>query len=70
MLEVVEKICSRVVVLYRGRVVANDSVERLRSLMARESLLAWARRRSLRQLPGLAFNEAEERAVQMLGLMP
>ncbi len=37
-LEVVEKICSRVVVLYRGRVVANDSVGRLRSLMARASL--------------------------------
>jgi ABC-2 type transport system ATP-binding protein len=37
-LEVVEKICSRVVVLYRGRIVANDSVERLRSVMARESL--------------------------------
>jgi ABC-2 type transport system ATP-binding protein len=37
-LEVVEKICSRVVVLYRGRVVANDSVGRLRTLMARESL--------------------------------
>lgn len=37
-LEVVEKICSRVVVLYRGRVVANDSVERLRDLMALESL--------------------------------
>lgn len=37
-LEVVEKICSRVVVLYRGRVVANDSVEHLRDLMALESL--------------------------------
>jgi ABC-2 type transport system ATP-binding protein len=37
-LEVVEKICSRVVVLYRGRVVANDSMERLRDLMALESL--------------------------------
>jgi ABC-2 type transport system ATP-binding protein len=37
-LEVVEKICSRVVVLYRGRVVADDSVERLRDLMALESL--------------------------------
>jgi len=35
-LEVVEKICSRVVVLYRGRVVAHDSVERLRDLMALE----------------------------------
>lgn len=37
-LEVVEKICSQVVVLYRGRVVAHDSVERLRDLMALESL--------------------------------
>jgi ABC-2 type transport system ATP-binding protein len=36
--EVVEKICSQVVVLYRGRVVAHDSVERLRDLMALESL--------------------------------
>jgi ABC-type Na+ transport system ATPase subunit NatA len=30
---VVEKVCSSVVVLYRGRVVANDRVERLRDLM-------------------------------------
>jgi ABC-2 type transport system ATP-binding protein len=37
-LEVVEKICSRVVVLYRGRVVAHDSVEHLRDLMALKSL--------------------------------
>jgi ABC-2 type transport system ATP-binding protein len=37
-LEVVEKLATRVVVLYRGRVVAHDSVERLRDLMARESL--------------------------------
>jgi ABC-2 type transport system ATP-binding protein len=37
-LEVVEKLCSRVVVLHRGRVVANNSVERLRDLMALESL--------------------------------
>ena len=37
-LEVVEKLCSRVVVLHRGRVVADDSVEHLRGLMARDSL--------------------------------
>ena len=37
-LEVVEKLCSRVVVLHRGRVVADDSVEHLRELMARDSL--------------------------------
>lgn len=37
-LEVVEKICSRVAVLYRGRIVAHDSVEHLRDLMALASL--------------------------------
>lgn len=37
-LEVVERICTRVVVLHRGRVVADDSVEHLRDLMARHSL--------------------------------
>jgi ABC-2 type transport system ATP-binding protein len=37
-LEVVEKICSRVIVLSKGKVVAHDSVDRLRDLMARESL--------------------------------
>lgn len=37
-LEVVEKLCSKVIVLYRGQVVANDSVGRLRELMARDSL--------------------------------
>ncbi len=39
-LEVVEKVCSRVIVLHRGEVVADDSVERLRDLMARDSLEA------------------------------
>jgi len=37
-LEVVEKLCSRVIVLYRGRVVADDTVDRLRDLMALDSL--------------------------------
>lgn len=37
-LEVVEKICTRVIVLFRGRVVANDTVDRLRDLMALDSL--------------------------------
>jgi len=32
-LEVTEKVCSRVVILHQGRVVANDSVENLRHLM-------------------------------------
>lgn len=37
-LEVVERVCSRVIVLHRGHVVADDSIERLRSLMSRNSL--------------------------------
>jgi len=37
-LEVVEKLCTRVVVLYRGRVVADDTVDHLRDLMALDSL--------------------------------
>jgi len=37
-LEVVERVCSRVIVLYEGVVVADDSVDRLQTLMARSSL--------------------------------
>jgi ABC-2 type transport system ATP-binding protein len=37
-LEVVERLCTRVVVLHRGRAVADDSVAGLRDLMATRSL--------------------------------
>ncbi|MBZ5583446.1 MAG: ABC transporter ATP-binding protein [Acidobacteriia bacterium] len=37
-LEVTEKVCSRVVILYQGKVVANDDVSRLRELMQLPSL--------------------------------
>lgn len=37
-LEVVEKVCERVIVLHRGRVVADDSVRQLRVLMSSSSL--------------------------------
>ena len=37
-LEVTEKVCSRVVMLYQGKVVANDEVGRLRDLMHLPSL--------------------------------
>jgi ABC-2 type transport system ATP-binding protein len=37
-LEVVEKLCSTVIVLHRGVVVAHDSVERLRETLSRNSL--------------------------------
>ncbi len=37
-LEVVEKVCGRVIILYKGRVQADDSVDRLRDLMSLPSL--------------------------------
>jgi ABC-2 type transport system ATP-binding protein len=37
-LEVVERVCDRVIVLHRGDVVADDSIERLRVLKSRSSL--------------------------------
>jgi ABC-2 type transport system ATP-binding protein len=37
-LDMVEKVCSEVVILHRGRVVAHDSVERLRELQRAASL--------------------------------
>jgi ABC-2 type transport system ATP-binding protein len=37
-LEVVEKVCERVVIIYKGRIMADDSVERLRELMNEPSL--------------------------------
>jgi ABC-2 type transport system ATP-binding protein len=37
-LEVVEKLCTRVIVLHRGRIVAQDTVQQLRTLMKHESL--------------------------------
>lgn len=38
MLEVVEKICSRIIIIHKGRVVADDSVDNLRDLMKLPSL--------------------------------
>ena len=37
-LETVERVCSRVVILHKGRVVANDSIEQLRVLMSLSTL--------------------------------
>lgn len=39
-LEVVEKVCGAVIILYKGKVVAYDAVERLRDLMHKPSLEA------------------------------
>ncbi|HKW17683.1 MAG TPA: ABC transporter ATP-binding protein [Terriglobales bacterium] len=37
-MDTIERVCSRVVILSKGRVVANDSIEQLRSLMSLSSL--------------------------------
>ncbi len=37
-LEAVEKVCSRVMIIYHGRLIADNSVERLRQIMAAPSL--------------------------------
>jgi ABC-2 type transport system ATP-binding protein len=37
-LDTVERVCAHVVILHRGRVVADDSIERLRTLMAAPTL--------------------------------
>ena len=37
-LEIVERVCSRVVILHKGRIVANDSIEQLRALMSLPTL--------------------------------
>jgi ABC-2 type transport system ATP-binding protein len=37
-LQTVERVSTRVVILHKGRVVANDSIEKLRSLMSLSSL--------------------------------
>jgi ABC-2 type transport system ATP-binding protein len=39
-LDTVERVCSRVVILHRGKIVADDSIERLRSLMKLPTLEA------------------------------
>ncbi len=37
-MDTVERVCSRVVILHKGRVVANDSIEQLRALMSLPTL--------------------------------
>jgi ABC-2 type transport system ATP-binding protein len=37
-LETVERVCSHIVILHRGKVVADDSIERLRTLMSLPTL--------------------------------
>lgn len=50
-LETVERVCSRVVILYKGKTVANDSVQNLRGLMELPTLEAIFTQLALRQDP-------------------
>ena len=56
-LEVVEKVCTRVIVLHRGRVVADDGVERFGELVANRSLEGVFRQLVLRVNPEETANE-------------
>jgi len=53
-LEVTEKICSKVIILYQGKIGANDSVENLRSLMNLPSLAEIFSQLVVHEDPGLA----------------
>lgn len=61
-LEIVEKVCSRVVILYKGRVVANDDVKNLRELMALPSLEDIFRQLALQE-------DTEKIAREIVGVM-
>jgi len=55
-LEVVEKVCSSVVILRKGKVVAHDAVERLRDLMQQPSLEGVFAQLTQQEDPGLVVN--------------
>lgn len=59
-LEVVEKLCSRVIILHRGRLVANDDVSRLRDLMKLPSLEEIFRQLALQQDTGRIASDIVE----------
>ena len=48
-LETVERVCERVVILHRGKVVADDSIDRLRTLMESPTLEAIFRQLAVEQ---------------------
>ena len=54
-----EKVCSRVVMLYQGRIVANDEVGRLRELMHLPSLEEIFRQLARQEDVGAAAREID-----------
>jgi ABC-2 type transport system ATP-binding protein len=64
-MEIVEKVCWKVIILHRGRIVADDSVERLRELRSQRSLEQVFSELVLRQDPeGTAREIAEVAALR------
>jgi ABC-2 type transport system ATP-binding protein len=59
-MDTVEKVCSRVVILYQGRVVASDSVEHLRELMSLPTLEQIFTQLALKTDPEVAARELLE----------
>ncbi|MBC7928203.1 MAG: ABC transporter ATP-binding protein [Bryobacteraceae bacterium] len=56
-LETVERVCARVVILHRGRIVADDSIERLRTLTALPTLEGIFSRLAVEQDPAALSRE-------------
>ncbi len=59
-LEITEKVCSRVVILDHGRVMADDSVENLRQMMSLPSLADIFSRLVIHEDPGIAADRIIE----------
>jgi ABC-2 type transport system ATP-binding protein len=56
-LETVERVCSRVIILHKGHLIANDSIEELRTLMSLPSLEKIFAQLAIEQDPGEATRE-------------
>jgi ABC-2 type transport system ATP-binding protein len=56
-LEIVERVCSRVIVIHQGAVVADDTVDRLRTVMSRSSLEGIFAELAITQDPALVANQ-------------
>jgi ABC-2 type transport system ATP-binding protein len=56
-LEIVERVCSRVIVIDRGAVVADDTVDRLRTVMSRTSLEGIFAELAITQDPALVADQ-------------
>jgi len=56
-LEIVERVCSRVIVIDRGAVVADDTVDRLRTVMSRSSLEGIFAELAITQDPALVADQ-------------